>query len=421
MDDLEIIVEKGVADGLPATFVVPLPSVGGYQLKDLRRLCHQHGSVRFMPYAPAGDKLEGLAVTVDSEVEPPLLALAMLVRDDVVGLERAIISAISQIDEIVIVVDGRSVAETEQMAQAYADKVIVFEASDIELSQANWDGNKIHFANARNLGRAQVQAPWTLIVDADEILYCHVDLRALLRELPSSIGAVNLPMGTDDFLHTDGQRLALTKYRFHSPMHNQLPITGAIADVPLDVRIIQDTTLRSDVEMRRREVQRDEGIEQLAADGRKGDMSALFHAAKHYIGHRNEKGVSLTEYYRLRTEIHGAHESERVWLALSAAALYFEKKDFRRAEQWGVRGLLDGPRLEAFVMLGDIAEAEGDLNRARSWYECACAVEAQPEKFAMLDNISCRFDRRDDLRKRLMRPREEFVKVETSVPVVAEG
>lgn len=415
--NLETAVKKGCASGVPATFTVPLPHVGGYRLKDLRRLCHQFGAVRFEPHTDEG-QLTGLTAHVfGQDVEPPLIALDMLVRDDVVGLERAIISAIDQVDEIVVVVDGRSCPETHKIAEAYADTVVVFEAEDIKLSQEEWDNDRIHFARARNLGRERVQAPWTLVLDADEFLKCDNDFRDFVRKLDIGVGGVNISIGTADFFHRDAQRLARTQFRFFSSMHNQLPITGIEAEAPLSVFIRHDISLRSEIELQRRKKQRDEGIEQLVKEGRKGDLSALFHAAKHYIGNRDDRGVSLIEYYRLRTEIHGPLAAERVWLALSAAAIYHERGDLRQAEIWAIRALVDGPRIEAFTMLGDIAEDDGDLNRARRWYECACAIEPETAKFSITEIIDQRVTRRDGLRITLMRPPDAPALKSTDVAV----
>ena len=44
---------------------------------------------------------------------------------------------------------------------------------------------------------------------------------------------------------------------------------------------------------------------------------------------------------------------------------------------WALRALLDGPRIVAFCLLGDLAEEQGDLLRARGWYEAACAITTQ--------------------------------------------
>jgi len=396
MTEIKKIVTDAVAAGLPATFTVPLPTTGDYKLKDLRALCQEHGAVRFSPWA-VDDRLRGLTCIIDGANELPLVALAMIVRDDTIGLERAIISCIDQVDEIVIAVDGRSNEDTQKVAAAYADTLLVFKAADIGLSDEEWAADRIHFAKARNFGREQVHAQWTLVIDADEMFATNVELRPLMRDLDPEVAAFTVAIGSSTFEQRDVQRLARTHFRYFSATHNQLPITGKIEDA--DVFITMDVSLRSAEERDRRTAQRNHGILELLEAGKKGDLSALFHAAKHYIGVRDEQGVALIEEYRLRTEIHGLLAAERVWLALSAAAFYHERDDLRRAEQWAVRALLDGPRLEAFSMLGDMAEEEGDLPRARAWYECACMMEPETSKFLLTSEIEQRFARRDGLRQ----------------------
>lgn len=392
------VVAAGVASGLPARFTVPLPTKAGYFLRDLREACAAHGRTLFRPWADE-TTLFGLEVHIDNVPAPPaIIALNMIVRDDVVGLERAIISAVDQVDEIVIAVDGRSGPDTARVAAAYADHVVVFTADMIELLDEDWNNNRIHFANARNVGRERVHAPWTLVLDADEYLTCPIDLRASVRALDPAVGGVTIAIGSAAFSHRDAQRLALTRFRFYSAMHNQLPIEGGTADAPEDVLISHDVNIRPVDEIQRRVAQRDHGIEALVAEARKGDLSALFHVAKHYIATDLERGLIYAEQYRMQTEIHGPLAGERAWLALGIVAQYVVLEDVLRAEQWALRALFDGPRVEAFVYLGEIAEEAGDLRRALAWFECACAVDMPPETFAIHGLIETRFERRDEVR-----------------------
>lgn len=386
-------------------FDFELPSVGEYKLFELRRLCEAHGRTRFAVAARNGDLKLRVSVSRVHNPQPPLIALSMLVRDDTAGFERAILTALSQVDEISVSVDGRSNAETLRLAELYADTVVVLQPGHLDLTEEEWSADRIHFAKARNASRALVKAPWALVIDADEVLRIAegFDLRAFVATLDDTHGAVGVAMGSSEFAHRDPQRLARSSVLYYSSMHNQLPVTGKIAALPHSkMFVMHDISLRSEADNARRRQQREVGIEDLVVEGRKGDLPALFHAAKHFMGYLNaERGVPLVEYYRLRTEIHGPYVTERVWLALSVAAYYMHSNevDLRKAEQWAVRALLDGPRIEAFAMLGDIAEDEGDLHRARLWYECACAIEPNLDKFTIHDDVSRRFGRRDGLRK----------------------
>ena len=147
----------------PARFVFISPLHGGPSLAQIRAALAPRGRLR----------LSGTAGRIFADFDPgpateAVIALDTIVRSDAAGLERMLLSALPHVDEIVLGVDGRSDEATLRMAQAFGDCVYVFEGADIGLTKEEWKADKIHFANARNRGRVKVQAPWTLVVDADE-------------------------------------------------------------------------------------------------------------------------------------------------------------------------------------------------------------------------------------------------------------
>lgn len=407
MTSIEINLNAAVADAMehseadkPVTFVLPLPIEQGkhrYRLRDLREICRRYGDVHFKPTST------GLQASIDrSRSFDRVVALDMIVRDDVAGLERALLSALGYVDEIVISVDGRSGDSTRALAEAYADTVSTFQAADIGLSDEEWLADSIHFANARNFGRAKVQAPWCLYIDSDEIFYCKLNLRDFLRRVEAAdpkIEGVRIPIGTFEQSATDAQRLAHTICRFESATHNQLQIGGTThaEPPPNSVLIYHDPAIRPAAEAERRERQRNAGIELLTKKGLEGNLLALFHAAKHYLGADDERGLALAEQFRLRVDPHG-DDGMRAYLAIFATSYFIKRSDIPRAEMWATRALLEGPNLEAFCMLGDLAEADNDPQRARLWYECACAIEPGEGQFKLQDYARVRFERRDHFR-----------------------
>src|SRR5262249_54825135 len=84
---------------------------------------------------------------------------------------------------------------------------------------------------------------------------------------------------------------------------------------------------------------------------------------------------------------------ERAWLALSLAFRFFNDDNLDEADRWAVRALLDGPRVAAFCLLGDVAESQGDLIRARGWYECACATTENSARIEWPGYTELRFGR----------------------------
>ncbi|MBV8722259.1 MAG: hypothetical protein JO277_08925 [Candidatus Eremiobacteraeota bacterium] len=388
----------------PVRLVLPSPRRGGPKLGDVRAALAPKGCVRF---SASGVRL--FADVDPGEPEAPLIALDTIARSDADGLERMLFSVLPHVDEIVLGIDGRSDDETLAVARAYADTAFVFEAADIGMPLEDWNPTeanprgKIDFAAARNLGRVRVKAPWALVIDSDEYLGEADDMRKHVRGAGDDVGGFGVPVRLGTFEHPDGQRLARTRYRWTEASHNQLLYSER--RLPIGGRIVCDTSLRTLAEQAKRNAQRQVGIEEMVADAAKGNLTALFHVAKHSAGVDDDinEAVRLVESYRLKIEPHSPLADERAWLALTMAFRYFNEDNLGEADRWAVRALLDGPRMTAFCLLGDIAECDGDLVRARGWYECACALtEGQQIEWPGVTEL--RYGRLSGIRKALAVP-----------------
>jgi hypothetical protein len=335
--------------------------------------------------------------------EPLLVALDMLARSDAAGLERAILSALPYVDEIVVGIDARSDAATRSMAQRYADVVWEFGASDLHLTEEQWQANKIDFGRARNLGRERLHAPWALMIDTDEYLHAPVDFRALAKNA-GQLGAYTIVVRVGQGEQPDCQRFARSEYRWFKATHNQLLFTAPIGTS--EAMIVQDTSLRSEKEIARRTAQRQAGVEDLRQNAENGEIIELFHYAKHIAGVGGDinEAVRLIEDYRLRLPVHTL-AVERAWLALLLAfRFYQDEKDLRKAEMWAVRALLDGPHVAAFCLLGDVAEDDGDFVRAERWYQIACATEDDARAMTWPQYTAQRYSRLAEIKQRLTTP-----------------
>ena len=372
---------EGVSFPEPVRLVFLPSERGGPRVSEVRAALAPQGRLR-LSASPAR-----LFADLDpGPPEAPVLALDTIVRNDATGLERMLRSVLPHVDEIVLGVDGRSDEATLKVARAYGDCVFVFEGADIGLSVEDWtpsDTNprgKIDFSAARNLGRARVQAPWALVIDSDEYLETQADLRAVLAAAPPELGAFRpivrvVENGQSVFESNDHQRLARTKYRWTEPVHNQLVCHDSITPPAVDAVIISDSSFRNEDEQAARDAQRDVGVDSLEESALAGNLNAYFHLAKHRIKGALAEAVQAVEDFRLRCEPNSVLGWKRQWLALGLAfRFYTRENDLQEANRWAVRALLDGPSIAAFSLLGDIAEDEGDLRRALSWYECACAV-----------------------------------------------
>jgi hypothetical protein len=325
-----------------------------------------------------------------------LLALTMICRSDARGLVRAVLSAIDEVDEIVIGCDARGDEATLAMARALADKLYIFEAKDIELTDEQWAADRIHFANARNLGRDKVESQWCLFLDTDEYIEESEPIRPRIDDLDPEIAAFELIVRLGGLDHHDPQRLARTRFRFRNATHNTLMSSGEIALI--DTIVIHDTSLRTLAERQRRDLQRDAGMEAMAPEAERGDLVMLYHLAKHRLARGDLSATALVEDYRKRTQIHGPYQDERRWLAITAAGVFFNSGQYLEAEQWAVRALFDGPNIETMCLLGNIAALTGDPLRALGWYEAACVQPPDNGVCRSRELFDHRFERLAELR-----------------------
>ena len=374
------IVERDNLEGLteaplpaPVRFVFVSPRRGGPALHLIRTALAPRGRLR----------LSGTTWRIFADLDPgppeaPLVALDTIVRSDAAGLERMILSALPHVDEIVLGVDGRSDEDTLRVAQAYADSVFVFEASDIGLDEVAWKENRIHFANARNIGRSRLISPWSLVLDTDEYIQSVGDLRGAIAKYPDAEHLTCKVYSGGVTVNDDRQRLARAHLRWESSTHNQLMPNRGTFGVS-DLCVMEDKTLRSREEDARRDKQREAGIDELIDEAARGNVSALLHLGKHRAGVGDiAEAVKIIEDYRLRIEPHSIMADQRVMAALTLAFRFYYEDNSAQAELWALRALLDGPSIVAFCLLGDLAEEQGDLVRARGWYEAACSITEKP-------------------------------------------
>jgi len=382
----------------PVRFIFKNPLRGGPPLAEVRKALAPKGKVRIF-----GDA-EEIYADVDPEPEPPLIALGMIARSDAQGLERAILSALPHVDEIDIAVDGRSDEATKKVAQAYADRFSVFEAKDLELSDEEWVSDRIHFANARNIGRRRTQAPWTLFLDTDEKL--HVTELDLRQEVANTDGQAFSIIVRERADHVDGHRLVKTEFLWQRHTHNFILFLGDSLVLPSEKIFIEHTTVfRSPAECERRFLQRKKAVRLLETDSmQSGDLSGMEQVARQYLGEKDLINAErMVNAFRSRAPIHSGWANTRSHLAIALALLHCAKNDLINAEVWAVRALFDGPNVSAMCVLGDLAEEMGDVKRALAWYEAAGTGNVPLEGILIREILDSRFSRRDELREKVKR------------------
>src|ERR1035437_183594 len=111
------------------------------------------------------------------------LALVMIVKNEELGLEAAILSAKDFVDEIVIAVDNSSIDKTEEIAKKYATTLKHFDWSD-------------DFAAARNFAQEGVKSDWLLFLDGHEFVQKCENLQEFLnKDCDSLICTVEMENG----------------------------------------------------------------------------------------------------------------------------------------------------------------------------------------------------------------------------------
>lgn len=94
------------------------------------------------------------------------------------------------------------------------------------------------------------------------------------------------------------------------------------------------------------------------------------------------------ESFRENTEVRGPWSDERARLALHLAVQHFDRRSLPEARVWALRALQDGPRPDAYCVLGDVSEEEKQYDDALHWYRCARAAEARLPRYPFADLIS---------------------------------
>lgn len=145
---------------------VPDPShLRELTIPQLRKRFSPHGKVRFYNW-PGADRQILMSCDLGQQNEN-LLSLAMIVKNEEKGLEKAVLSCIDFVDNVVIAVDTASNDKTLEIAKLYADTVKSFGFLD-------------DFATARNYAHEGIKTKWILFLDGHEYVDKKDDLTKYL-------------------------------------------------------------------------------------------------------------------------------------------------------------------------------------------------------------------------------------------------
>lgn len=137
-----------------------------FTIPELRKKLCPLGKVKFYNWPGAKARI---LLTVDlGQKNDNLLSLVMPVKNEGKGLEKAILSCINFVDNIVVSVDTQSTDLTLDIAKRYADIV----------KQHKWENS---FAKARNFAQEGIKTKWVLALDGHEFVENTGNLAEMLK------------------------------------------------------------------------------------------------------------------------------------------------------------------------------------------------------------------------------------------------
>jgi len=328
----------------------------------------------------------------------------MIVRDEQAGVRRAIESALPYCEKIVIGIDKRSESPerlNELCEELGVDLWFEFGAEDLGMTQEDWEADKIDFAAARNEVRDRITTKWMLTLDSDEVIAeGPPNLEAYLEKARPDADSIPVLIHEDGYTSISSIRLARTDLEWSRGTHNELAVQVR-EQRPSGLVIKQDRSLRSEEERLRRNLQRRKAMDEMREKGDLSDPWVVFHVAKDVlVRDMVTDATRLVRRYLELTEHQPTYREGRSFLKVSLSAACLRKEKFSDARFWAVEALHEGPRIEAFGMLGTLCEMQGEFYQALAWFQAEASC---PQLWHMRwpDIIRTRHERRDTLLRQM--------------------
>ena len=158
-----------------------------FTVPELRKRFSKLGKVKFHNWNGFKHRI---LMTVDlGEKNEETIALSMMVRSEEKGLEKAILSCIEFVDEIVISVDSKSNDGTLKIAERYGDVV----------KKHVWEND---FGKARNFTDEGIKSKWILSLDGHEFVEEYPNLAEKLKQDVDGLYITVKMEGGDTFVNT---------------------------------------------------------------------------------------------------------------------------------------------------------------------------------------------------------------------------
>lgn len=251
-------------------------------IPQLRKKFSPYGKVKFYNWENASKQI---ICTIDlGEKNDDLVSLVMIAKNEELGIERAILSCLDFVDNIVVAVDNKSTDKTKELAKLYADEFRTFTFVD-------------DFATARNLAHQGVKTKWCFFLDGHEYVFKKDNLEKFLK------------------LDVDGLLVSIemeNKFLFNNPRFYKTGIdfVGRVHEIQTlkssyfypDFIIKHDRlTAQSKEACEARQRQRDDMVPRIMGEEIKKNpknIRAIFHLALHWQARKEyKKALSLFSRY----------------------------------------------------------------------------------------------------------------------------
>jgi len=268
----------------------------GYKvIRSEAMITHYHP--HFPPFAPElqkhWDKSEQY---FNKKQEGPIkkqdIALVMIVKNEEKGIERAILSCIEFVSEIVIAIDNATTDKTEEIAKKYATTIKHFDWQD-------------DFSKARNFAHEGVKSKWILFLDGHEYVirrpkldkYLALDCEGLLCTIEMENGG-----------QFRNPRIYRNGIDFQYKVHEAQKMTNVMLYIEFLIKH-ERIGFQDEAAIRERNAQRDDQTVRILNEQLKEDpknFRSLYHLGLYYMGRgKFKEAIKYFNQSLKRTKIKG--------------------------------------------------------------------------------------------------------------------
>ena len=292
-----------------------------FTVPELRKKLKPLGKVKFHVW---GGFAHRILVTVDmGQQNEELISLVMMCKDEEKGLERAILSTLEFVDNVVVSMDNKTTDKTLEITERYADTV----------KKHDWRND---FAWARNFAQEGVKTKWILSLDGHEFVKERARIEEMLKEDVDGLMITMLMEGGDKFVTP---RVFSSKLVWNHAIHNAISCktTKAYEDFVVEHDRAGGQSLKSTAKRIEQVKATMESALLLELKEKKYQVRSLFYLARYYRQFKMLK--KALKYYKKYLKV-GVHKGE-MWLACYEASIianalgkhYLALKFLKKAEK----------------------------------------------------------------------------------------